>query len=103
MAGRGNGAPVLDDEALEAARAFGYKGDAKPQKNDLEIWPENWEAVTLAVNLGTQWRVGPAGNRSGYDYSALPIVENQLGFEPDRERFERLRIIENEIIKAGRK
>jgi len=94
---------VLDDDALAAAKAFGYKGDAKPQSNELEIWPENWEAVTLATNLNTQWRVAPSGNLIGYDYTALPIVEKQLGFEPDLQRFERLRIIENEIIRAGRK
>lgn len=41
----------------------------------IEVWPDNWPAVELFVDLDTQWRrAGMAGERTGLDYTALPAV-----------------------------
>jgi hypothetical protein len=38
--------------------------------DSIEIWPENWAAFTLFVNLQTQWRMGPRG-ATGLDYQVM--------------------------------
>lgn len=38
-----------------------------------EIWPDNWESVTVFADLATQWRVGFAGP-TGLDYGVIPGV-----------------------------
>lgn len=41
--------------------------------SELEIWPENWEAVLIFSRMGTQWRVG-MGGATGLDYTLLPLL-----------------------------
>ena len=38
-----------------------------------EIWPDNWDSVTVFADLATQWRVGLAGP-TGLDYGVIPGV-----------------------------
>jgi hypothetical protein len=38
--------------------------------DDVEVWPENWPAFCLFVDMRTQWRVGFAGP-TGLDYGVL--------------------------------
>jgi hypothetical protein len=37
---------------------------------EVEVWPENWQALLLFIRVGTQWRVGMAG-ATGLDYNVL--------------------------------
>lgn len=78
----------MDDEALAAAAAFGMpeaerrarSEEAREQadRNALEIWPENWRPLLLAVAMQTQVRLTMKG-AVGFDYGALPVVEARIG------------------------
>lgn len=52
------------------------------QREEFEVWPDNWDALVLFAECGTQWRwlagFGRAG-RTGLDYSG---VESVLGSMP---------------------
>jgi hypothetical protein len=92
---------VLDAEAIEAARSFGYKGRLTPQKPaSFKIWPENWESVMVAKHMITQIRLSATGKLLGFDYTALPIVEERLNYQPEADRFYRLQAIEQELIRV---
>lgn len=44
---------------------------------ELSVWPENWHAVLIFLDMDTQWRLVPAADRllwQGLDRSALPIT-----------------------------
>lgn len=49
---------------------------------DAEVWPENWPAVALFLELDTQWRIGMAGP-VGLDYAALFRLLDQRGYSGD--------------------
>lgn len=53
----------LPRDLIEDAEGFG----------DMLIYPDNWPAVALFRDMGTQWRVS-TGGLVGLDYSALPAV-----------------------------
>ncbi len=43
----------------------------------MEVWPENWHAFTLFVQLRTQWAVGFGGS-TGLRYEALyPLLDRE--------------------------
>ncbi len=60
----------------------------------VEVWPENWPSLELFMQLGTQWRVGPAGV-TGLDYAAAyPLLDRaHCGDEWDA-AFTDLRVME---------
>ena len=43
-------------------------------QDGLEVWPENWRAVTLFCFAATQWRRSDTGARLGLDYAAVGII-----------------------------
>lgn len=61
------------------------------------MWPENWPAVALFVELTTQWRFGPAGP-TGLDYGVLPILCPEW-----RDHFDDLRVMEAAALEEMRK
>ena len=40
---------------------------------DVEVWPDNLNAVNLFISVSTQWRSGVSGP-TGLDYAVLPYV-----------------------------
>jgi hypothetical protein len=70
---------------------------------DVEVWTENWPSLELFSALSTQWRVGMNGP-TGLDYSAVPVVMDMRGIEPDARRdiFEDIRIMERAAIEVFR-
>ena len=44
----------------------------------LEVWPENWPAVSLFMDCATQWRVSMSG-AYGLDYQAVKAVMDIRG------------------------
>lgn len=62
---------------------------------EAEVWPDNVAAVGVFVDIGTQWRVGPAG-LLGLDYNVLPMALELAGIArndwPDT--FQAIRIME---------
>ncbi len=72
----------------------------------VEVWPCHWQAVTLFIQLGTQWRVGVNGY-TGLDYTALFALCERKGISGDAfdELFDDIRTLEatalNEIHKPS--
>lgn len=59
------------------------------------IWPCNWEAVMLFVDLSTQWRSG-MGGAIGLDYAAVEATMRLQDIARSRraDLFQRVRIME---------
>lgn len=67
---------------------------------DIEVWDENWEAVTVLLAMGTQWRVaGLTGLPVGLDYAALPVVTAALAVDLDEDLLARLRVMEGAALR----
>lgn len=96
------GAPQAAGPELEAsAQAFGLElpdmDNSAPAL--VDVWEENWPGVRLFDAMQTQLRFSFRGVE-GFDYSALPVVEQRLGFKPNHsaQAFENLRVMERELI-----
>jgi hypothetical protein len=65
----------------------------------VEVWPDNWPAVSLFSALGTQWRIGFAG-ATGLDYAAIEPVLRLLAVPPAEwlEMFSAIRLMEGEAL-----
>ena len=66
---------------------------------EVDVYPENWQAVQVFVAMLTQWRVGMSG-AVGLDYGVLPVVESRLGVRRKQRAdvFASLRIMERELL-----
>lgn len=69
----------------------------------VDVWPDNWPAVSLFVSLATQWRVGPGG-ATGLDYAALPFVLRiqRIPRADWSDAFDALRVMEIEALNIMR-
>jgi hypothetical protein len=55
--------------------AFGFKPE--DYGDWVEIWPENWDSVTLFRRMTTQWRMS-MGGPTGLDYNVLfRLLDNE--------------------------
>lgn len=75
--------------------------DAPPPDVVYLVWPENWPAVALWLELGTQWRLaGEMGVRAGLDYAAVWAHLDRVVEDPKerRERMADLRLMERAAI-----
>lgn len=52
------------------------------QIQDVEVWPENWEAWTLFMRVATQWRYGFSGP-TGLDYAAVYPLIDRMHLDPE--------------------
>ncbi len=61
-----------------------------------EVWPENWESVTLFLALQTQWTVSPAGRFIGINYPSVESLMNIPGVKKKRRvaMFDDIRLME---------
>lgn len=98
------GTPAAAGPELEAsAVAFGLAlpdemlDPAAPPP--IDVWADNWPAVRIFMAMLTQVRVGFNGV-VGFDYTALPAVEQRLGIAPKvgQEAFDSFRVMEREFI-----
>lgn len=72
------------------------------QKQPLSIWPENWEAVSIFLRLGTQWRFAlhmSGGVYLGLDYPAVLELLRFYEVEDMRATFEDIQIMEAAAMK----
>ncbi|TKD32591.1 hypothetical protein FCG41_21925 [Azotobacter chroococcum] len=71
--------------------------------DEFGIWPDNWQAVGVFLDMDTQWRVGMAGP-VGLDYGALEPVMRMRGIKKrDRQDvFAAVRIMEAEALRVMR-
>ncbi|MCD0492342.1 DUF1799 domain-containing protein [Chromobacterium violaceum] len=63
--------------------AFGLTSDDLGQQQDVEVWPDNWQAVQLLNRMSTQWRVG-FGGAVGLDYNVLYRMMDRLALAPEQ-------------------
>jgi len=87
--------------------AFGLAPEALPdeaeEETDYRVLPENWEAVQVFIRCATQWRyAGMAGQPTGLDYPALESVMRMRGVDDLADTFDRIRIMEGEVLRVLR-
>ena len=70
---------------------------------EVEVWPENHDAVLLFCRVGTQWRAGMAG-ATGLDYNVVLSLIDRLGLGPDEadELFDDVRHLESAALEVMR-
>jgi len=85
----------LPADLVEESEGFAHSGS--------EVYPDNAPAVSVFIDMLTQWRTGPGGV-AGLDYGALRMVYWVRKIKPaDREDvFERLQIMEKAALVAIR-
>ncbi|MPW17873.1 hypothetical protein GCT13_13235 [Paraburkholderia sp. CNPSo 3157] len=73
------------------------------RKDEVEIWPENYDAVLLFCRLGTQWRTG-VGGPTGLDYCVVLAMIDRLGLDADEadDMFEDVRHLEMAALEVMR-
>ena len=66
---------------------------------DVDVWPDNLQAVNVFVAMGSQWRAGMAGP-TGLDYASLPVVMRMQGIKRADwpQVFDEVRVLENEAL-----
>ena len=71
--------------------------------DDVEVWPENWQAWTLFTDMRTQWRVGFSG-RTGLDYTPMFALMDRMHLSDDdwRELFDDVKVLEASAMRAVR-
>ncbi|TCL26812.1 uncharacterized protein DUF1799 [Azotobacter chroococcum] len=67
------------------------------------MWPDNWPALSVFLDMDTQWRVGMSGP-VGLDYSALEPVMRLQGVKKRARQdvFAAVRIMEAEALRVMR-
>lgn len=53
------------------------------QGSNVDVWPENHDAVRVFMRMGRQWRHGMSGP-TGLDLSAVPMLMRALKIPRDR-------------------
>lgn len=83
-------------------RAAGFEPEDYAS-DDVELWPENWPAWRLFLQVCTQWRVGVAG-ATGLDYGPLFRLMDRmdLGREEWDQLFDDIRVIESSALETMR-
>ena len=66
-------------------------------RDDYEVTPEAWPAVSMFLKVETQWRVG-MGAVIGLDYGALRWCFELEEVENPRELLEDLQVIEGRVV-----
>lgn len=92
------------DKAGLAALGFGDEiAESMLAETDIEIWPENWQAVMVFEALSTQWNLG-MGGPIGLRYESLPTVLRAYGVSAaDRPAvFQQVRLLERSALEAMR-
>jgi len=72
-----------------------FAGDA------YEVWPENWPAWCLYMQVAGQWRAG-FGGAYALDYGVVILLLNRQNLPPDewQQMFDDLRVIESAALDA---
>jgi hypothetical protein len=78
---------------------LGFTGDDVAACLDIEVWPDVWPALTLFIDVLTQWRMSMNGV-TGLDYTALAAVMGIRGIaDADRGAlFDDIRIMESAAL-----
>jgi hypothetical protein len=65
----------------------------------IEVFPENWQTVTIFVQVSTQWRLGMSGP-VGLDYNVLFRIMDNLNMPQQewQDMFEDIRVMESTAL-----
>lgn len=82
--------------APEVAQALAARDTAT-----VEVFPENWQAVSVFVRMGTQWRrAGVKGIPTGLDYAALGVVARACRVRLSQALLDQVRTLEGEALRV---
>ncbi len=70
------------------------------EPDPVDVWPENWDAVSLFADLQTQWRVAGMGGFIGLDYNVLFRKLDRMNLETEEynQREDDIRVMEFEAL-----
>ena len=71
--------------------------EAEPAAQCYEVWPENWEAVTLFLRSATQWRTTMTGV-IGLDYGPVFELLRLYAVSDQQAVFEDLQLMESHAV-----
>ncbi len=98
--GHGGGAQADQDALTRASDLPAWIRDRSAQAQ-VEVGPEEVDAVALFIALDTQWQVHPmTGMRLGLRYEAVPAAAAALGLDLNPALFADLRIMEGAALSA---
>lgn len=71
---------------------------------EVSLWPENWPALNLFLDLQTQWRMGPIGP-VGLDYNVLFHEMDRRALPQDEydDLLEMVRVVEGAALSEMRR
>ncbi|MEW6479781.1 MAG: DUF1799 domain-containing protein [Pseudomonadota bacterium] len=69
------------------------------EDDDYGVWPENWPAVVVFMQLRTQWRISFAG-ATGLDYGVLYPLLDRVTTDPDewQQLLDDVRVLESAAL-----
>lgn len=87
------------EQQQDALAAFGLKLDTPAPDINIEVWPDNWQTLTIFADMASQWNVGMSGV-IGLRYEALPLVLklHQVKHKHQQEVFNGLRVMERAAV-----
>lgn len=70
-------------------------------EEDIEVYPDNWNAFIVFDSMSTQWRTGAIG-ATGLDYNVIPLVCSSVGIKKKEipEILQDIRVLESEALKV---
>lgn len=95
----GDGADV-DLDGVDPVMAEQIRADLAARRIDVDVWPENHDAVALFMRCQTQWRRGLRGNLVGFDYTGVDVVMRHMPLTDPSDTFGRLQIMERAALAA---
>lgn len=90
------GGVVVDDSQDDGA-VLGVIWENEDEPSDFEVWPDNWEAVTMWNRVCTQWRTSMAG-AIGLDYNVLQWLFEIYQVKDQRSLLEDLQTMEAAVL-----
>lgn len=104
----------VDDSVIEAMQAYGAPPEAiaqaqalitpaaEPPSNDIEIWPENVQAVDAFFAVQTQWvRQSMTGHRVSLNYPGVwCVLDRMYPLRRRRRLFASLQVMELAVLEA---
>ncbi|HHK5988958.1 DUF1799 domain-containing protein [Neisseria sp. P0009.S008] len=87
-----------DEKTVSSLGFFGFDAD-ELTADEVDVWPNNWEAVQLFLAVSGQWRVSMVGAYA-LDYNAVDVAMDMMGVKKRRRKklFGFLRVMEREAL-----
>lgn len=87
---------------MDDLRAMGVNSAAieayRSERDDFEVWPENWPAVQVFVKSSTQW-YSDFGQKTGLNLPGVESVARALSIPFDADLLDALQVMEAATLK----